>query len=52
MKRSYIAVAVLAASLSGAAAVAEDACVTGDKLAIGPQDGSREFSLSGAGTGD
>ena len=44
MKKSYFAMAVLAASLSSVA-VAQDS-------SIGPQDGSREFALSGAGTSD
>lgn len=52
MKKSYLAIAVLTASMSGIAVAEQDAYVTGDKLVVGPQDGSREFSLAGAGTSD
>ncbi len=44
MKKAYLAVAVLTAGLSGVA--------FGQQENIGPQDGSREFSLAGSGTSD
>ncbi len=44
MKKSYLAMAILSLSLSGGA-IAQPG-------SIGPEDGSREFSLAGAGTSD